>query len=336
MGILPLTKEFTLRYVTTEMERRFVDYFAGLCYEHVGGDYWKITQVKITKLIEDELKNIDYAIDLADKIEAWQAVQQLYLGILHMLSLSHKTYFRRVLLGERAIKAIEKLGPSHEEILAWFYIDALGWALIATQQAEKAKTYIKIGQEIALKHHFTECLACADFMLARWEFYFGDDEAQFWQYVNHCLAQATTPMVKLRAYEVQMKYHRRKGEWVTAKAACLKAIEVAANCLADKVWLQVCLGEFNLKLGHLTEAQESFIEADRLRKETSGYRHVFFTNMGLAIIARKQGDEVQAQGYAENALAFCEYFDLEHESSAIQTFIHHPNYEFDLAKFDLF
>jgi len=335
LGLLPLTKEFALHYMTFERQYRFIQYFTELCYRCVRGNYWGGIIANTKPIEEAGLDNFFLAFDLAHQLENWLAVQNIFVGLVHVLGINETTYRKRVAIGGRAIEAAEKL---HDvEMQAWLYIDGVGWAFLAVDQPDQALTYIRQGQAIAEANNLPDCLACADFVLAQHQIIYFEASEVCWDYIKAGWAKVQSDVVKVRLYESEMRYYRRKRLWQEAKVCCEQAISMASrnNFSFDESWLYSNLGEFCLNLGEVDTSEAAFQQSEKLRLARSFHSYRSFSSMGLAMIALVRGDLAQALQHAENARTFCNDFDLTEQLTRIHQFIAQPTVNLNLEVFDL-
>jgi len=349
ISLQPLTKEFAsvvaLPQFKHDLAQDFVRYFAGICHEQVKGDYWG-GLIYPTKLIEKELANIKSAFEMAYDLKMWAEVEQLFFGLVHLLSSGNSYRRLRIEYTYKALEAAEHF--DNLKLQALYYIDAIAWSFLANHDPKKSVDFINKGLNMAILGNFVELIAHAKMLLAEKHLYFDEfDETVFWDYMTEITAIAekspvsiSNTRLKARIYEMEMFFYRRKKEWAKAEAACHQAYEIHKQWRTIEAgWFERFLGELYLlsdKPDKLELAKKAFQTSIQVRSKFSEHRLLPMAYMGLAIVSLHERNEKEAIHYATQARKIAQHFDLPDELAAINGFIAAPTITFDLAQFDLF
>ncbi len=317
-SLLPMTKGYAEGGKNYEIQKCYIEYFVGFCQREIGTKYWDGINFN-AKRIEPEMENLFLAFDWAFTSENWQAVQSIFIGVVHAMGLTPLSK-KRINLAEKAIIAAEKLGD--REMLAWLHIDALGYSLKSIGKLDEMLNHVKIGQLIAKESNLVDCLAAADIRLAQLAMKFDDSIATL-KYIEKALSNAISPMTKFRAYRIQAEFYAQRQEWKKAIESLLIATKITSdeNDYPDEASAQSDLGNIYLEIGDLNSAEKAFLRVQMVAKEHGWSNKFAGSLLGLAKVSYNCGAIDLARNYAEQARGIYEQIGRTNKAREVNDFL---------------
>lgn len=301
--LLPLTKAFASEE-NAERKKRYIQFYLEFCQREIGTKYWDSTKYDAKQMMP-EMENLILAINLGFSFQNWQAVQGIFVGIVHPLASSLATLSKRVDLAEKAIIAAKNL--EDKEMLAWFHIGGLAYALEEIGQMDEALDHTRIGQSIAQEAGLSDCLAYVNYRLASLAMKHRDYDAAL-RHIQLALSEAVSPETKLRALMVQAQFYENRGDLEKALETYLTAAEIASEggVSVNEVWALQKLGNIYRQLGELDAAEKSYLRVQMLANNYGWSKNLADSTLGLAQVSHMRDDWQLARNYAKQAKAIYE------------------------------
>ena len=237
----------------------------------------------------------------------------LFLPIVHLMN-EWGLWDERLELSHDVSQAASKLGDPSE---AWLRIGAIGWVLLQRQQFAECMDTLRIGRSLASQFELADALILADALEARLYARMGN-VALARQKIDSALQEVG----KDSALEAESKVHLIIATRVFGAAAVVSDAEgdyartkemlelerelreSTGQLLAPTLWR---LGLVNLQLNDVVAAENLF--AQTLNR--AGAKDVAWANYGLALVAERKGNLLEARQMCTFALERFTFLELE-------------------------
>jgi tetratricopeptide (TPR) repeat protein len=331
-SLLPLTRSYlaheldqTPQFAQSAFER-MLTYYKQLVTPpseiRMGIPYWDgVLNYAGVQNLKQEWSNLSLLIRRVLAEHRDDAALDLFLPVIHLLN-AWGLWDERLELCSELCQAANRLGDSSE---AWLWIDGIGFILRSRQQFSEGITALKKGRVLARQFDLPEALILADVFEATVYSTKGDKslalrrmESALGQMDLDSVVKHGSRMQRLiasRAVTAAATLSYLEQDFVRAKELYeheLKLRQTTGEGLAPALSR---LGHVSIKLGDdVASIGKLFVQA----MDTAGPKDMAWINYGLALVAEKRGESLEARHFGELALKQFTKLGMESETQDVR------------------